>query len=86
MCIRDRGCAARNVDFFDVKADLELLLAPIDVRFDKALRVQRLMRDHQHQRPGFGCDLGHKGQHVGLEGGTEGRERFIKQEAVSYTH
>ena len=30
------GCAARNVDYFDVKGDLELLLAPLAVRFEVA--------------------------------------------------
>ncbi|HRD89383.1 MAG TPA: phenylalanine--tRNA ligase subunit beta [Accumulibacter sp.] len=30
------GCASRNVDFFDVKGDLELLLAPLVARFEVA--------------------------------------------------
>ena len=31
------GCAARNVDFFDLKGDLERLLTPLAAQFEKAL-------------------------------------------------
>ena len=30
------GCAARNADFYDIKGEVELLLAPASVRFEKA--------------------------------------------------
>jgi len=46
------GAAARNVDFFDLKSDLEILLAPAVARFEKAVhpalhpgRTARVMLD-----------------------------------------
>jgi phenylalanyl-tRNA synthetase beta chain len=54
------GCAARNVDFYDVKGDVELLLAPAKVRFEKA--------EHPALHPGRSARVIVDGQSVGFVG------------------
>jgi phenylalanyl-tRNA synthetase beta chain len=54
------GCAARNVDFFDIKADLERLFTPIGTRFEKAL--------HPALHPGRSARVTVAGKAVGFVG------------------
>jgi len=54
------GAAARNVDFFDVKGDLEILLAPAVARFEKA--------GHPALHPGRSARVVIDGQAIGFVG------------------
>lgn len=54
------GCAARKVDFFDVKADLELLLAPFTASFEKAR--------HPALHPGRCAQVWLQGRAIGFVG------------------
>ena len=54
------GAPARNVDFFDVKGDLEMLLAPAVARFEKAL--------HPALHPGRSARVLLDGQAIGFVG------------------
>ncbi|MFZ6844272.1 phenylalanine--tRNA ligase subunit beta [Undibacterium sp. RuTC16W] len=54
------GQATRNVDFFDVKADLEALFAPKVLRFSKA--------EHLALHPGRSASIECEGQFVGMIG------------------
>ncbi|WP_313952280.1 phenylalanine--tRNA ligase subunit beta [Accumulibacter sp.] len=54
------GCPARNVDFFDVKADLELLLAPRVASFEKAV--------HPALHPGRSASVSLDGKPIGFVG------------------
>ena len=54
------GCAAGNVDFFDVKADLELLLAPLAASFAKAV--------HPALHPGRSARVSVAGKVIGFVG------------------
>ncbi|MCU6433095.1 phenylalanine--tRNA ligase subunit beta [Undibacterium sp. Jales W-56] len=54
------GQATRNVDFFDVKADLEALFAPKVLRFSKA--------EHVALHPGRSASIECEGQFVGMIG------------------
>lgn len=54
------GCAARNVDFFDIKADLEQLFTPIGTGFEKAL--------HPALHPGRSARVTVAGRAVGFLG------------------
>jgi phenylalanyl-tRNA synthetase beta chain len=54
------GAPARNVDFFDVKGDIEMLLAPFDVRFEKAA--------HPALHPGRSARIVLNGEDIGVVG------------------
>ena len=54
------GNSARNVDFFDLKGDLERLLAPLNARFEKAL--------HPALHPGRSARLLVDGRAIGFVG------------------
>lgn len=54
------GQGARNVDFFDVKADLEALFAPGSLRFVKA--------EHAALHPGRSARIEHAGKEIGVIG------------------
>jgi len=54
------GQAARNVDFFDVKADLEALFAPLVLRFTKA--------EHPALHPGRSANVELDGKVIGFIG------------------
>lgn len=54
------GCASRNVDFYDIKGEVELLLAPAVARFEKAT--------HPALHPGRSAAIVLNGQRVGIVG------------------
>jgi len=54
------GCAARNVDFFDIKGDVELLLAPTVARFEKII--------HPALHPGRSAQVIVNGKTIGIIG------------------
>lgn len=54
------GQGSRNVDFFDVKADLEALFAPGALRFEKVV--------HPALHPGRSASVHFKGRHIGFIG------------------
>jgi phenylalanyl-tRNA synthetase beta chain len=55
------GCAARKVDFFDLKGDLETLLAPLVARFEK-------LREHPALHPGRSARVLVAGKAIGFVG------------------
>ncbi len=54
------GSATRRVDFFDVKADVETLLAPLQAQFERI--------DHPALHPGRAATVSVKGEVIGLVG------------------
>jgi phenylalanyl-tRNA synthetase beta chain len=54
------GSATRRVDFFDAKADVETLLAPLQAQFERI--------DHPALHPGRAATVSVKGQVIGLVG------------------
>ena len=54
------GSATRRVDFFDIKADVETLLAPLQAQFERI--------DHPALHPGRAATVSVKGEVIGLVG------------------
>jgi len=54
------GLSSRNVDFFDIKAEVEALLAPVTARFEKA--------DHPAFHPGRSAHIKVDGRNIGVVG------------------
>lgn len=54
------GSATRRVDFFDIKADVEILLAPLQAHFKRI--------DHPALHPGRAATVSVRGEVIGLVG------------------